>query len=301
MMSPIISDLDKLTAHLAARGQRRRVAVVCGTDVDTLKAVADATAGGYAHAIFVGRVAETRQAAEGLMDLSQADFVDAADDTDAARKAVALVRNGEADVLMKGLVGSDVYLRAVLDKTAGLLPLGGVLTHVSVTEWADYGKLLLFSDAAVIPFPTPEQRRAQVGYAVERCRALGVEEPRVALIHCSEKASERFPYTLDYADIIAEGQQGRWGKVRIDGPLDLRTSCDAEALRTKGISSPLEGQADVLIFPNIEAANTFYKTMTFIVGAVSAGVLCGTTRPVVLPSRGDDAATKLYSLAMALL
>lgn len=87
MMSPIISDLDKLTAHLAARGQRRRVAVVCGTDVDTLRAVADATAGGYAHAIFVGRVAETRRAAEGLMDLSQADFVDAADDTDAARAA----------------------------------------------------------------------------------------------------------------------------------------------------------------------------------------------------------------------
>lgn len=297
----MISSLHQLTEHLAARRLRRRIAVVCGTDTSTVEAVARAVDAGYAHAVFVGDVAATRQLADRLVDSAHADFVAADGEADAARKAVALVRNGEADVLMKGLVGTDVLLHAVLDKTAGLLPPGQVLTHISVSEWPAYGKLLLFSDAAVIPFPTPQQRRAQVAYAAAVSRSLGVEEPRVALIHCSEKPSDKFPYTLDYAAIAAEARDGRWGRLLVDGPLDIRTSCDAGALAVKGIESPLEGQADVLVFPDLESGNTFYKTMTFIVGAVTAGVLCGTSRPVVLPSRGDDAVTKFYSLAMASL
>ncbi len=300
----MIRGFNELSRHLALGGERKRLAVVCGEDRSTVMAVARAarTETGFARAVFVGNAANTqRMLAEVGGGQIEAEYIDVTDPVEAAQKAVALVREGGADVLMKGLVGTDVLLRAVLDKQLGILPPGAVLTHLAVTEWPSYGKLLVFSDAAVIPYPTPEQRRAQVGYAADLCRALGVDEPRISLIHCSEKASEKFPHTLDYAAVVAEARAGRWGNVLVDGPLDVRTSCDAGALRVKGIPSPLEGQADALIFPDIEAGNTFYKAMTYFAASVTAGILKGTTHPVVLPSRGDSDTTKYYSLALASL
>lgn len=252
--------------------------------------------------VFVGHLDAISQMSETLhLPAFPADTVAAASDEEAAVKAVMMVRNGEADVLVKGLVSTDVLLRAVLNKERGILPPGRVLTHVAVSEMKEMNRMLVFSDSAVIPYPTPEQRRAQISYVVNLCRAFGAEEPRLALLHCSEHVSDKFPHTLDYRDIIAEAGQGRWGKVRIDGPLDLRTSIDPVALHTKGISSTLEGHADALIFPDIEAANTFYKAVTFLAHNETAGMLCGTTCPVVLPSRGDDVQTKYNSIALAML
>lgn len=258
-----------------AAGRRCRVAVVCPRDASTVAAVEQAERAGFAQAI----------------------LVDETDATLAAQRAVALVRSGEADALMKGLVSTDVLLRAVLDKAAGLLPAGGVLTHVAVADVAALGRLLCFSDAAVIPYPTPEQRQAQVIAVADVCRAMGIAAPRIALIHCSEKASEKFPHTLTYRDLCAAPPVG----CTVDGPLDVRCAIDAEALAVKGISSPLEGRADALVFPDIEAANAFYKTVTALLHAPTAALLCGTTAPVVLPSRGDSPSTKLYSLALAAL
>ncbi len=298
----MLTHLHQLQRHLSEGDGRKRIAVVCGNDVSTLTAVLRATCAGdgFAEALFVGRTGEVKaHLAQMEIRSPYLHFVEAADDVEAARMAVALVREGKADILMKGLVNTDVLLRAVLNKEGGILPQGEVLTHIAATDWEPYGKLLLFSDAAVIPYPTPEQRRAQVGYMAGLCRALGIEEPRISLIHCSEKIGDKFPHTLDYAAIKDEAAEGLWGHIVIDGPLDVRTSCDAEALRTKGIVSPLEGRADALIFPDIEAGNTFYKAMTYFADAPTAGILVGTTHPVVLPSRGDNADTKFFSLCLA--
>lgn len=299
-MDPIRS-FQQLAGHLSGSGVRRRIAVVCGSDSSTCQAADRALAGGFAEIVFVGRTADVRRrrAAEPFPALVR--YVDAADDASAARLAVALVRRGEADVLMKGLVPTDVLLRAVLDKEQGLLPPGSVLTHLAAAQLPAYGKLLCFTDSAVIPYPTPRQREVQVACAVRLCHALGVAEPRVALIHCSEHVSDKFPHTLTYAALAAAARQGRWGRAVVDGPLDVRTSCDAAALAVKGISSPIGGQADALVFPDIEAANAFYKAITLFAGAETAGILQGTSSPVVLPSRGDSAASKFYSLALAAL
>ena len=298
----MITNFEQLIAHLAQRERRCRLAVVCAYDASTLEAVARLVGEGLADATFFGAKERIKTAIrDGRLPEFAADFEETDADETAAAKAVAMVRQGEADVLVKGLVSTDVLLRAVLNKQQGLLPPGRVLTHVAVAEMAEMKRLLLFSDAAVIPYPTPVQRRAQIEYIAQFCRALGAGEPRVALLHCSEHVSDKFPHTLDYTDIVAEARQGRWGRLRIDGPLDLRTAIDPVALHTKGISSPLEGQADALIFPDIEAGNTFYKAVTFLGHNETAGLLCGTTHPVVLPSRGDDALTKYYSLALALL
>lgn len=295
----MVSSLSDLTSLLASRGIRRKIAVVNGCDNCTLTAVKRAVETGFAEAFFYGNTKEVFPVFP-----ENAEYVhcmEVEDVAEAARMAVRAVRDGKADILMKGLVETAVLLKAVLDKNEGLLPPGAVLSHLAVTEWKPYGKLLFFSDSAVIPFPTPEQRRAQVGYAACVCRALGIEEPRIALIHCSEKASDKFPYTADYSRIIEESLQGCFGRCVVDGPLDVRTSIDSHALHVKGISSPLEGRSDVLIFPDIESGNAFYKTVTYMVGSPLAAMLVGTSKPVILSSRGDDSDTKYNCMTLAAL
>lgn len=227
------------------------------------------------------------------------DVVIEADTDAAARRAVALVREGSADVLMKGTLNTDNLLHAVLNKECGLLPKGRVLSHVTVTSIPAYGKLLVFADAAVIPRPTLEQFDSIVGYAVGVSRRLGVERPAVALINFSEKVNEKFPHTVSYEELKRMAAAGRYGDIEIGGPMDIKTALDTESGTIKGITSPVVGNADVLVFPCIEAGNVFYKTISLFAGAEMAGMLCGTDAPVVVASRADSCESKFYSLAMA--
>ncbi len=233
------------------------------------------------------------------LGLADTIYVDGDTPEEAAARAVAMVRQGEADVLMKGLIGTDRLLRAVLDKENGLLPQGRILTHLALAEIPAYHKMLFFSDAAVIPYPTHDQRIEQVRYAVDVCHAMGIKQPRVALIHCSEKPGKQFPFVDGYKAISQMGRDGLFGDCIIDGPLDVKTACSLHALQAKGIDSPLMGDSDVLIMPDIEAGNAFYKSMTLFAGARSAGMLCGTSHPVVVPSRGDSAEAKFNSVLLA--
>ena len=223
------------------------------------------------------------------------------DSDEAAREAVRIVREGGADILMKGIINTDNLLHAILDKEKGLLPKGKILTHLAVMEIPTYHKLLFFSDAAVIPRPTLQQRIELIWYAICTCRHFGIEQPRVALIHCTEKVSAKFPHSLDYVNIVELAEAGEFGNVIIDGPLDVRTSCEQASGDIKGIVSPINGQADVLIFPNIESGNAFYKSVSLFANAEMAGLLQGPICPVVLPSRSDSGLSKYYSIAMACL
>ena len=164
-----------------------------------------------------------------------------------------------------------------------------------------YDKLLFFSDAAVIPRPTLQQRIEMIWYAIHTCRHFGIEQPRIALIHCTEKVSAKFPHSLDYVNIVELAEAGEFGNVIIDGPLDVKTSCEKTSGNIKGIVSPIDGEADVLIFPNIESGNAFYKAVSLFSHADMAGLLHGPSCPVVLPSRSDCGLAKYYSIAMACL
>ena len=216
---------------------------------------------------------------------------------DSARRAVEMVRSGDADVIMKGIVTSDVLLRAIINKETGILPQGNVLSHVSVMHIPGMDRLLFMSDAAVIPYPTLTQRIAMINYAIMLCGKYGIDHPRVALIHCNEKVSEKFPVTLDYKELKTMD----FGNAVVDGPLDVMCAINEEALKTKHIVSPLEGKADVLIMPDIEAGNVFYKTLTAFTNTHLAVGLFGAQCPVSLTSRGDTSETKYNSLAMACL
>ena len=287
-----------MVEHLASLGERRRVAVVCPNDESTQQAVCRAVEMGFVSVLAVGCTPEAVRALRG--GAGHVELVDATDVNDAAAKAVALVREGRADVMMKGLLNTDDLLRAILNKETGILPKGRVLTHITCAEVPQYDKLLFCTDVAVIPKPTKEQREAQLSYLLRLCRSMGIREPGVALINCSEKVSEKhFPHTVEYRELVARAEKGDFGPCIVDGPLDLKTSLSGKALKKKGLQSPLRGHADALIFPDIQSGNVFYKTITLFCRAKTAAMLAGPEVPVVLTSRADDVDSKFYSLALA--
>lgn len=299
-MEPI-RDFNQLTDHLKTLKQRKRVVVVCPHDDHSEFAITKALEEGFAEFILVGDTALIKKFPSYVKHQKYVRIVHREDVDEAAREGVRIARNGEADVLMKGIINTDNLLRAVLDKECGLLPAGKVLTHLSLMQIPTYHKLLFFSDAAVIPRPTLQQRIEMVKYAIDTCHDFGIEQPRISLIHCTEKVSSKFPHSLDYVNIVELAEAGEFGNVIIDGPLDVKTSCDRESAQIKGIASSLEGDADVLIFPNIESANVFYKTVSLFANGEMAGALKGTICPVVVTSRSDSGLSKFYSLAMACL
>lgn len=276
-----LKNFNELIDIVKQSGVRRRVAVVNPEDDSTVEALARAEADGFVEPIIVRDTMNPQAAAE---------------------QAVELVQQGRADVLMKGLIHSDTMLRAILRHNGGLVPKGQVLSHIACAHVPGYERFLLYTDAAVIPFPTHEQRIQQVTYITHLCHALGIEEPRIALIHCVEEVNERhFPYTVGYLNIVDMAREGYFGRCIVDGPLDVKTSCSPESMRIKGIDSPIGGRADGLVFPDIESGNVFHKSITLFGEATLACVLQGAQVPVVLPSRADNADTKYYSLALSCL
>ena len=289
-----IENFEELIAYLGGGMEPKRVAVVCPYDESTQQAVQRAMDEGFVKPILVG---DPKLMGGALKDVPR---LKATDDDDAAAKAVELVRQGMADVLMKGLLNTDNLLRAVLNKQTGILQQGKVLTHLTCAQLPDYDKLLFMTDVAVIPQPTKEQREQQLRYVLRLCRSMGIKQPGVALINCSEKVNERhFPHTVEYLELVKDAKEGKYGECIVDGPLDLKTSLSSRALKKKGLSSPLRGHADALIFPDIQAGNVFYKTITLFCRATTAAILAGPDVPVVLTSRADDVDSKFYSLALA--
>lgn len=222
-----------------------------------------------------------------------------ANDEEASRKAVEAVRNKEADVLMKGTVKTDILLHAVLDKQHGLLEPGAIMTHITIADIPALKRMLLFSDAAVLPQPNLEQFDTIVKQCADACRRLGISQPRIALTHCAETVNPKFPHTISYAELKRRTDEGAYGNALVDGPMDVKTALDTESSDIKGINSPVAGKADVLVFPNIQAGNTFYKTLTLFAGATVAGLIVGTKAPIVVASRADSDESKYYSLVMA--
>lgn len=301
-MNPIVN-FKALPERLRSLGKRVTVAVASPADSHTEEVIERSIKEDFAQFILVA--VDAKQAIAQRLASDYPDHVRiiiATDDDDAARLAVKEVREARADVLMKGSLNTDNLLRAVLNKEHGILVKGSVLTHIAVAEVPGMNRLMFFSDAAVIPFPTTEQLDAVTKYLSDTWRSItGQECPRIALTHCTEKTSEKFPITISYQEVKKYAAEGRYGNVCIDGPMDVKTACDAESGAIKGIASPVVGNADILIFPDIEAGNTFYKTLTYFAHATVTGMLAGTTAPVVVTSRADSADSKFYSLAVACL
>ena len=257
---------------------------------------------GIVDATLVGDPEEIQRVCMAL-EINPAKFTLVAGGSDVAcvSLAVKMVNDGEADVLMKGLVSTDKYMRGILNKECGLLPPKGVLSHVTVFELPMYHKLLVVSDVAVIPYPDLSQKTAIVRYLTATAKVLGVERPKIAAIAPSEQLLASVQSSVEAAVLAKMADRGQLGDVVLDGPLALDVALFEEVARTKRLSSPVAGDADCLLMPNLDAANVFFKSANHLCNASLAAMVAGTKAPCVLTSRGDSAESKLYSIALAAL
>ena len=277
-----------------------RVAVASGEDPDTILAIAKGVKENVIKATLVGdEKAIQRVITEKDIDASLFDIVHQDNDESAAEEAVRLVKEKKVDMLMKGLVKTATYMKAVLDKDKGLIPKGKLLSHVALMEVPAYPKLLIVSDAAVIPEPDLDEKVQILKYAIEVAQAIGIEIPKAALVSATETISFKVQSSVDAAVITAMVQRKQIQGAIVDGPLALDVSISKDHCRIKELESPINGEADILIFPNIETANTFYKSTTLLAKATAASMVVGTTAPVILTSRADSDETKFYSIVLA--
>ncbi len=297
-MKPIKS-FDELAASFTGDRGRKKMAVANAVDAHTLEAVMMAVEAGVVEAYLVGDEAVIEKMLASHLPSSYIKIINCPEVMDATVEAVRLVKSGECDVLMKGLVNTDVVLREVLNKERGLLPPGRVLTYNALLNIPGYHKLVFFTDPAVIPAPTKDQRIEMIKYSLESARKFGIESPNVALIHATEKANPKIAFMQDYVDIIQMWKDGYFGECTIDGPMDAFLALDKERGAIKNVPSPILGDADILMFPDFAAANSFYKGLVSFAGAGMAGMLQGTEKPVVLTSRSDDTMSKFNSICMA--
>ena len=300
-MEPIRS-LDEMVEHLRISGKKKKIAVAYAQDENTIGAIAQAVKEGFVHAFMIGDKKEiiAKSEAEGISP-ELFEIIDIPDEIKSTQEAVRMVKEDEADVLMKGLVGTDKFLKAVLNKQTGLLPPKATMSYVCAIDLPKYKKLLFVSDTAVLPFPDLAQKKAMIEYSVAMAKKFGIEKPKVALIGASEKVSPAFPNSIDYALLSKMANRGQIKDCIVDGPLDIFCACDPKSIEIKGVNTPINGDADVLIFPSLEACNSFYKGLMLFAGGELGGLIQGTTKPVVVMSRSESAKSKFYCIALSCL
>lgn len=297
-----IKKLADIVVEARAKG-RKRLAVAYGQDSHTLEAVYNAYKEGLVEPIVYGEKAVIEQiCAEHNIDASVLTIVDEKSDVKCVAAAVQAVVKGEADVLMKGLVSTDKYMRGILNKEAGLFPPKGVLSHVSVIEMPVYQKLLIVSDIAVIPQPDLAQKMKMIGYLANTANVLGIKTPKIACIAPSELVAPKIPSSAEGALLAKMADRGQLGNVIVDGPLSLDVALFKEVAEHKKVKgSTIAGDPDCLLFPNLESGNVFFKASSHLCHGELAAMVVGTNKPCVLTSRGDSSQSKLYSIALACL
>ena len=296
-----MKNFSEIFTALQSRGARKRMVAAWGVDGHTIAAAADAVKLGLVDVTLVGDENLIAQACtDENVDVSIFTIVHNPDEMKSVAQAVQMIRDGEGDFLMKGLCSTDKFLRAILNKETGLLPPKGVLTHCTALEIPSYHKLLFVGDVAVIPAPDLKQKQIIMDCLVKVAQAVGVAKPKVALIAATEQVLPSQPATMEAALLAKMADRDQIKGCIADGPLALDVAIDMESVQIKGLVSPVAGDADCLVFPNIESGNVFYKANSKLVpGVKQAGMLVGAKVPCVLSSRADSIDTKLNSIALA--
>jgi len=297
-----ITKLDQLIDVVKTKPGKRLVAAYAN-DAHTIEAVYHAVEAGIVEATLVGDEATIKEVCKSHnFDVSKFRIVQEADEMKAGAVAVALINKGEGDILMKGLLSTDKYMRAILNKENGLMPSAkSILSHVTVIENPLYHKLIICSDVAIIPAPDLNQKIAQTNYLIQTAKALQIEKPKIAIIAATEQMLPGMQACVDAAMIAKMAERGQIKGAYVDGPLSLDTALDKESADIKKLTSPVAGDADCLLFPNIETGNVFYKSNTKLANSELGAMVMGAKVPCILTSRGDSAKSKMYSIALAAL
>ena len=298
----MITNFNDLFAELKAKGICKRMVAAWGVDSHTIEAASLASDMGFVKVTLVGDPAMIKDVCDNAgIDIAKFTIVEETDELKAVAKAVQMVHDGEGDVLMKGLCSTDKFLRAILNKECGLLPPKGLLSHVGVIENPNYHKLMFITDMAVIPAPDFRQKVKLAGFVTGVARSFGIAMPKIAFIAASEQMLDSMPACIEGAMLAKMCDRGQIKAIG-DGPLALDVAIDEEAVQIKKLKSPVAGDADCLLFPNIESANVFWKTNSKLAKDVrQAGFLVGTKVPCILASRADSVDVKLNSIASAVI
>jgi phosphate acetyltransferase len=273
-------------------------AVVHPCDAGSLAGAIAARDAGLIIPILVGPAARiAAAAAEAGIDLAGIEIVDVPHSHAAAARAVALVHEGRAEMLMKGSLHTDELMSAVLDGTAGLRT-GRRMSHVFMMDVPGHDETLFITDAAINIDPDLETKRDIIQNAIDLCHALGNPAPRVAVLSAVETVTPKIPSTIHAAALCKMAERGQITGGLIDGPLAFDNAIDPEAARIKGIVSPVAGRAQVLVVPDLEAGNMLAKNLSFLSRADAAGIVLGARVPIILTSRADSVRTRLASAAV---
>lgn len=279
----------------------KTISVACSQDKEVLMAVDIAKREGIAKAILVGDIEKTKSIANELnIDLSEYELIEEKDLAKASLKAVSLVSEGKADMVMKGLVDTSIILKAVLDKEVGLRT-GNILSHVAVFDVKGYDRLFFITDAAMNLAPDLKSKKQIIENACVVTNALDIEIPKVSVVCAKEKVNPKMPDTVDAKNLEDMCKNGEIKGCIVGGPFALDNAVSEEAAKHKGIDNPIAGKADILLAPDIEAGNILYKSLVFFSESKNAGIIVGAKAPIILTSRADSEETKLNSIALGVL
>lgn len=278
-----------------------RTAVAHPCDETSLAAAVEAGALGLIVPILVGPAARIRRLAEeAKLELDGLELVDTPHSHASAAKAVEIVRAGRADALMKGSLHTDELMGEVLQADTGIRTARRV-SHAFVMDVPMYAKPLFITDAAINIFPTLEDKVDIVQNAIDLAHALGIPEPKVAILSAVETVTSKLPSTIDAAALCKMAERGQIRGAKVDGPLAFDNAVNREAAAMKGIVSDVAGDADILLVPDLEAGNMLAKELTFLADADAAGIVLGARVPIILTSRADNLRTRMASCAVAVL
>lgn len=294
----MIKKLNELI-EVAKQGKPMKLVVAAAQDEDVLGAICKAAEENLVEPILVGDKREIQSIADREnLNIEAYEIIDVVDLTEAAKTSVKLVSEGKGDFLMKGLIDTAILLKAVLDKEIGLRT-DRLLSHVMVYEVPHYHKLIYLTDGGMNIEPSFEEKVKITENAIDVCRAMGVETVKVAAIAAKEKVNEKMPTTVDARKLQELSREGTFGSdVIVEGPLAMDLAVSKESAAVKKFESEIAGDVDVLLVSTIEVGNGIGKTLTYLAGAESAGIIMGAKVPVVLVSRADSYEAKLYSIAL---
>ena len=278
-----------------------RTAVVAPVDAPSLGGALEAGRAGLIEPILIGNLARIRKTAEAMgASLDACRLIEAVDDDAASRLAVALVRQGEADAIMKGNLHTDALMRAVVDRQQGLRTSRRI-SHVFAIDAPRYPKSIFVTDAAINVYPTLADKVDIVQNAIDLAHVLGIVQPKVAILSAVETVTEKIRSTLDAAALCKMADRHQITGGILDGPLAFDNAVSFDAARTKGIVSPVAGHADILVVPDLEAGNMLAKQLEYLADAHMAGIVLGARAPIILTSRADPVSARMGSCAIALL
>ena len=294
-----ITKLDQVIELVKSKPKKRLVAAYAN-DEHTIEAVNHAVDMGIVDATLVGDQQIITKICQDLkIEVSKFNVIHEPVDTKASTTCCDLINGGEGDILMKGSLTTDKYMRAILNKERGLCPPNAIITHIAVFENPAYHKLIIASDCAILLNPDLKQKQFILQSIINTAHAIGIEKPKVAIIAATEQMSAGMQACVDGAILSKMADRGQITGAIVDGPISLDVALDEEAAKIKKMSGGVCGDADALLFPNIESGNVFYKCSTKFNKAECGAFLAGAKVPCVLSSRGDTALTKLYSIAIA--